>query len=58
MTGALLALCERNPSATGGFLSQRASDAEKVYMTWRHYAYIDPSASDVALKDADQNDLS
>ena len=29
-------LCERNPSMTGGFPSQRASNAETVSTWWRH----------------------
>ena len=30
-------LCERNPLVTGGFPSQRASNAEKVSIWWRHH---------------------
>ena len=33
----LLALCERNPQVTGGFPSQRASDADSVSMSWPHH---------------------
>ena len=33
---ALLALCVGNPPVTGGFLSQRASNAETVSIWWRH----------------------
>ena len=29
-------LCEGNPLVTGGFLSQRASNAENVSIWWRH----------------------
>ena len=29
--------CERNPSVTGGFHSQRASNAETVSIRWRHH---------------------
>ena len=31
-------LCEGNPPVTGGFPSQRASDAENVSIWWRHHA--------------------
>ena len=30
-------LCEGNPPVAGGFLSQRASDAENVSIWWRHH---------------------
>ena len=30
-------LCEGNPPVTGGFPSQRASDAENVSFRWRHH---------------------
>ena len=33
-------LSEGNPSVTGGFLSQRASDAESVSISWRHHLLI------------------
>ena len=33
----LLVLCEGNPPVTGGFPSQRASDAESVSMAWRQH---------------------
>ena len=29
--------CEGNPSVSGGFPSQRVSNAEKVYLWWRHH---------------------
>ena len=35
VSSTLLALCKRNPTVTGGFPSQRASNAEIVSMTWR-----------------------
>ena len=39
--------CEWNPLLTGGFPSQRASNAENVFKTWRHqhgsYALIFPT---------------
>ena len=31
-------LCEWNSPVTGGFPSQRSSDAENVFIWWRHYA--------------------
>ena len=31
-------LCEGNPPVTGGFPSQRASNAENVSILWRHHA--------------------
>ena len=31
-------LCEGNPPVTGGFPSQRASNAENVFIWWRHHA--------------------
>ena len=34
---ALLTLCEGNPPVTGGFRSQRASNAETVFIWWRHH---------------------
>ena len=34
---ALLVRCEWNPPVTGGFPSQRVSNAESVSMLWRHY---------------------
>ena len=37
---ALLALCEGNPPVTGGFPSQRASNAESVSILWRHHATV------------------
>ena len=37
----LLANCEKNPSITGGFPSQRASNAESVLMSWRHVGWWD-----------------
>ena len=30
-------LCEGNPPVTGGFPSQRASNAENVYISWCHH---------------------
>ena len=30
-------LCEGNPPVNGGFLSQRASNAENVSISWRHH---------------------
>ena len=33
----VLVLCEGNPLVTGGFRTQRASDAESVSMSWRHH---------------------
>ena len=33
-------LCERKPPVTGGFPSQRASNAEKGYIWWRHHGMI------------------
>ena len=35
-SSALLALCEGNPPVTGGFPSQRVSNAENVSFWWRH----------------------
>ena len=32
-------LCEGNPPITGGFRSQRASNAENVSIWWRHHEY-------------------
>ena len=32
-----LALCEGNPPVTGGFPSQRASNVERISMSWRHH---------------------
>ena len=34
---ALLTLCEANLPVTGGFPSQRASNAETVFIWWRHH---------------------
>ena len=34
---ALLALCEGNPPVTGGFPSERASNAESIFISWRHH---------------------
>ena len=34
---ALLALCEGNPSVSGGFSSQRASNAETASIWWRYH---------------------
>ena len=34
---ALLALCEGNPPVTGGFPSQRASNAESISISWSHF---------------------
>ena len=34
---ALLSLCEGNPPVTGGFPSQRVSNAENVSIWWRHH---------------------
>ena len=36
-SSALLALCEGNLPVTGGFPSQRASNAESFSMSWRHH---------------------
>ena len=36
-SSALLALCEGNPPVTGGFPTQRASNAENVSIWWRHH---------------------
>ena len=33
----LPAICEGNPSVTGGFPSPRASNAGRVSMAWRHH---------------------
>ena len=37
---ASLALCEGNSPATGEFPAQRASDAEKASIWWRHHGFI------------------
>ena len=37
-TSKLPALCERFPPVTGGFPSQRAGNAERVFIAWRHNA--------------------
>ena len=37
----LLALCERNSLVTGEFPAQRASNARKASIWWRHHAMID-----------------
>ena len=34
----VIGLCEGNPSVTGGFRPQRGSNAENVYIWWRHHA--------------------
>ena len=34
----VIGLCEGNPLVTGGFPSQRASDAENASICWRHHA--------------------
>ena len=34
---ALLALCEGNLPVTGGFPSERASNAENIFISWRHH---------------------
>ena len=34
-------LCEGNPPVTGGFPSQRASNAENVSIWWRHHAMVE-----------------
>ena len=36
----LLALCEGNPPVTGGFPSQRASNAESVFMPWCCHVFM------------------
>ena len=33
----LLALCEENPPVTSGFLSQKASNVNTVFIWWRHH---------------------
>ena len=33
----VLALCEVNPPVTGGFSSQRPSNAENISMSWHHH---------------------
>ena len=33
-------LCEGNPPVTGGYLSQRASNAENISIWWRHHGCI------------------
>ena len=33
-----LALCEGNPAVTDGFPSQRSSDVQNFFMSWRHRA--------------------
>ena len=33
----LLALCERNPLVTGGFPSQKATNAESLFLSWHHH---------------------
>ena len=38
-SAALLTLCEGNPPVTGGFPSQRASNAESVSMSWSPHGY-------------------
>ena len=35
----LTGICEGNPSVTGGFLSQRASNAKNVSIWWRHHVF-------------------
>ena len=37
---ALLALCELNSPVTGEFPTQRASNAEKTSIWWRHHAWV------------------
>ena len=49
----VLALCEGIPLVTGGFPSQRASNAESVCMSWRHYEAM-MSVSEAALLDMDE----
>ena len=48
-------LCEGNPPVTGGFLSQRASNAENVSIWWRHRdeeaVTVTPLSSQVASED-------
>ena len=44
-------LCDENPPLTGGFPSQRASDAETVSKTWRHYVVSVHETLHVALVD-------
>ena len=36
----VIGLYEGNPPVTGSFPSQKASDAEKVSIWWRHHAYL------------------
>ena len=36
-------LCEGNPPVTGGFPSQRASNAENIFIWWRHHERQRPS---------------
>ena len=36
-SSALLALCEGNPPVTGGFPSQRASNIDRMFMSWHHH---------------------
>ena len=36
----LLAFCERKPQVTGGFPTQRASNAENVSIYWHHQCFI------------------
>ena len=38
---ALLARCEGNSPVTGEFRAQRASNAENVYIWWRHHEMVD-----------------
>ena len=38
----LTGFCEGNPPATGGFPSQRASNAENVSISWRHHVLVQP----------------
>ena len=44
-------LCEGNPPVTGGFPSQRASNAENISTLWRHHEYICPNANGVIVND-------
>ena len=39
----VIGLCEGNPPVTGGFPLQRASNAEKVFIWWRHPVRNPPS---------------
>ena len=41
-------LCEGNPPVTGGFPSQKASDAENIYIWWRHHGNYADGAEPVA----------